>query len=187
MSVQTKNNNKQSNQPEVKLTRVQRNLRLVTMLNIILGLLSIFVPLIPTASVESPGNRTVFYSMIGAVNQDVGNATFREDAFALVVVFVIAAVFMAVGCISAYNQLRSSMLFTMASSVLCIIFMIMWYRLGDSATAGAMAVKPAADVYGASVIPVVVIIFALGTFVTSVMALIYNSMDIPRKQGTVSH
>ena len=184
MSVQNKK--KQNSQPEVKLTKVQKNLRLVTMLNIILGLLSIFIPLIPTASVETPGKRTVLYSMMGAVSHDVGNETFREDAFALIVVFVIAAVFMAVGCISAYNQLRSAMLFTMVSSVLCIIFMIMWYQLGDAGAAGAMAEKPASDVYQTSVIPVVIIIFALGTFVTSVMALIYNAMDVPRKQGTFS-
>ena len=82
MSVQNKK--KQNSQPEVKLTRVQKNLRLVTMLNIILGLLSIFIPLIPTASVETPGNRTVLYSMMGAVSHDVGNETFREDAFALI-------------------------------------------------------------------------------------------------------
>ena len=64
--------------------------------------------------------------------------------------------------------------------------MIMWYQLGDVGAAGAMAAKPASDVYGTSVIPVVIILFALGTFVTSVMALIYNSMDVPKKQGTVS-
>ncbi len=184
MSVQSKK--KQNSQPEVKLTRVQKNLRLVTMLNIILGMLSIFIPLIPTASVETQGNHTVLYSLMGAVSHDVGSETFREDAFALIVVFVIAAVFMAVGCINAYNQLRSAMLFTMVSSLLCIIFMIMWYQLGDAGAASAMAEKPASDVYQTSIIPVVIIIFALGTFVTSVMALIYNSMDIPRKQGTIS-
>lgn len=184
MSVQSKK--KQNSQPEVKLTRVQKNLRMVTMLNIILGMLSIFIPLIPTASVETQGNHTVLYSLMGAVSHDVGSETFREDAFALIVVFVIAAVFMAVGCINAYNQLRSAMLFTMVSSLLCIIFMIMWYQLGDAGAASAMAEKPASDVYQTSIIPVVIIIFALGTFVTSVMALIYNSMDIPRKQGTIS-
>lgn len=184
MSVQSKK--KQNSQPEVKLTRVQKNLRLVTMLNIILGMLSIFIPLIPTASVETQGNHTVLYSLMGAVSHDVGSETFREDAFALIVVFVIAAVFMAVGCINAYNQLRSAMLFTMVSSLLCIIFIIMWYQLGDAGAASAMAEKPASDVYQTSIIPVVIIIFALGTFVTSVMALIYNSMDIPRKQGTIS-
>lgn len=184
MSVQSKK--KQNSQPEVKLTRVQKNIRLVTMLNIILGMLSIFIPLIPTASVETQGNHTVLYSLMGAVSHDVGSETFREDAFALIVVFVIAAVFMAVGCINAYNQLRSAMLFTMVSSLLCIIFMIMWYQLGDAGAASAMAEKPASDVYQTSIIPVVIIIFALGTFVTSVMALIYNSMDIPRKQGTIS-
>ncbi len=186
MSVQAKTKKNQNNQTEGKMTRVQKKLRLVMMINIILGLLSVFVPLIPTASITAMGDRTVLYSMLGAVNQDVGNAEFREDAFALLIVFVIAAVFMAIGCVGAYNKMRSSMLFTMASSVLCVIFMIMWFQFGSETPNASMAIKPAVYVYDGSFIPVIIILFSIGTFISSVMALIYNSMDIPRKQGNYS-
>lgn len=186
MSVQAKSKKSNNNGAEKKMTRVQKNLQLTMLLNMVFGLLSVLVPLVPTASVAASADRTIYYSMIGAVNQDIGNADFRDDAFALLIVYVLAAVFMAVGCVGAYKKMRSSMIFTMGASAFCIVFMIMWFRSGGALVNNKMTVQPAMNVFESSLIPTVVLLFSLAGFISSVMALIYNSMDIPRKSGNLS-
>ena len=82
----------------------------VMFINVICGLVSVMLPLVPSP-IEAFSGRRVLYNLLGVVNQQVGGDTTRTDAFPLLLLYYVAVIVMAAGCVSAFYRLKSSMCF----------------------------------------------------------------------------
>ena len=160
----------------------ERNYRIFSMLNVIVSLLAAAFPLIPTAVYETAGERTAFFSMIKAVNHDIGSINFR-GAFRLLMFYIIGAIFIVVGCVSVYYKARSAPAFSLGGSIMLFVFSIMWFSVNHDADPNSanVAISRISEVYDGTVAPVLMAVFASGAIAASVMALICPSMNTQKK------
>ena len=161
----------------------ERNYRIFSMLNVIVSLLAAAFPLIPTAVYETAGERTAFFSMIKAVNHDIGSINFRDGAFRLLMFYIIGAIFIVVGCVSVYYKARSAPAFSLGGSIMLFVFSVMWFSVNHDADPNAanVAISRISEVYDGTVAPVLMVVFASGAIAASVMALICPSMNTQKK------
>ena len=145
-----------------------------TLINIITALVAVAFPLIPTALLSTAGERTGFFSMIKAVNHDIGSVGFRDGAFRLLMFYFIGALFIAVGCVSVYYKLRSAAVYTLGGSFMLFLFSVIWFSVNHDADPNLpnVAISRISEVYDDTAVPIVMIILALAAVVTSVLTLI---------------
>ena len=146
----------------------------VMFINVICGLVSILLPLVPSP-IEAFSGRRVLYNLLGVVNQQVGGDTTRTDAFPLLLLYYVAVIVMAAGCVSAFYRLKSSMLFTLVSAVCMVVFVVDWL---DEETLGQ---DPFAASFAKSLLPAMLIFFASAAIISAVVALGLGLSSKPKK------
>ncbi len=155
----------------------EKRLSTVSFISILLGIAAIFAPLIPML-VVTPGNRRVFFNMLGVVNQEVGSDITREDAFPMLIIYMVAVVTMAVGCVNAYEKLRSAPYFIMGSSAMFIVFVYVWMNMDNPSRDAARTSLTN------SALPYLVLLTAVGSLATALLWLLSETgkSNIPKRK-----
>lgn len=151
--------------PSSQSKKNEKRLSTVSFVSVLLGIATIFAPLIPML-VVTPGKRRVFFNMIGVVNQEVGSDITRDDAFPMLLIYVVAVVIMAVGCVNAYQKLRSAPYFIMGASAMFIVFVYVWMNMENPSRDAARTSL------SNSVLPYLVLITAVGALATALLWLL---------------
>ena len=155
----------------------EKRLSTVSFVSVLLGIATIFTPLIPML-VVTPGNRRVFFNIFGVVNQEVGSDITREDAFPMLIIYLVAVVIMAVGCVNAYEKLKSAPYFIMGASAMFIVFVYVWMNM-DNPSRDAARTSLAN-----SALPYLVLITAVGALATALLWLLSETgrSNIPKRK-----
>ena len=151
----------------------EKKYSLSTRINIIMSLVAVAFPLIPTAMLNMAGERTSFFSMIKAVNHDIGSVGFRDGAFRLLMFYFIGALFIAVGCVSVYYKLRSAAVYTLGGSFMLFLFSVIWFSVNHDTDPNLpnVAVSRISEVYDDTAAPIIMVILAVLAIATSVWML----------------
>ena len=167
--------------PSLKKSPRKKRLHTVTFVTILLGIASVLSPLIPMI-VVTPGNRRVLFNMMGVVNQEVGSDLTRDDAFPLLIIYVVAIVVMAVGFVNAYEKLKSAPYYIMASAAMLIVFSFVWMNMDNPSRDAARASL------SESFLPYLMLIMSVGALASSLLWLLGDAgkSNIPERKNTHS-
>lgn len=145
------------------------------LVSVICGLMAIFIPLCPVTVDVSP-NQPVVYNFIGVINQTVGDDIHRHQAFAPLLLYYIAVVLTAVGCVGAFQHLKSSVLFLFAGAILFLVFVSLWR------SAGLPIADPAVKMFTLSAIPYIEMVCAVGALLAAAASLLLSAGRTPQKR-----
>ena len=144
------------------------------LVSVICGLMAVFIPLCPV-TVDVAPNQPVTYNFIGVINQTVGIDAQRMAAFVPLLLYYVAVVLTAVGCVGAFQHLKSSALFLFAGALLFLVFVSLWRNADLPMT------DPAVKMFTQSAIPYLEMVCAVGALLAAAASLMLSVGRAPKK------
>lgn len=172
--IKTKRNNEPSSNNAAKLVN-----QICVLISVVFGLLAVALPLFPSATKQNELDRTVYFNMLRAMNNNLGTQELRDETVWLIMFYIIGSILILMGCICAYYKLWFSMAYNMGGSVFMFIFIILWinHSVPSPKANAANAITSSIEIYSGSVVPIFMLLLISGVFVSSIVALVFFSME----------
>lgn len=154
----------------------EKPIYIAMLVSVICGLMAVFIPLCPVTVDVAPG-QPVVYNFIGVINQTLGADAQRQEAFAPLLLYYIAVVLTAVGCVGAFRHLKSSALFLLAGAIVVLVFVSLWRNANLPMT------DPAVKLFTQSTIPYLVMVCAVGELLAAAASLMFGAGRTPKKHN----
>lgn len=147
---------------QARRTEVTPAAALMLIVNAVVCVIAVLLPFIPIGIDEKLMDRTTVSNMIGVINRGLEQDVFRMDSAKLILVYVVAVVFIAVGITGSYYRDKVSPFFTLGGAVSLIFIASSWLHI-----ASPTALQ---KTFTDSGIPVIVLLFSALAAITSVLS-----------------